>query len=254
MSTWILLRGLTREKRHWGRFPEQLRAVLPEARALALELPGNGELNALESPASIARMAAFCREELARTGAAPPYILVGMSLGAMVAVAWAERHPGEIAACVLISTSLGSFSPIHHRLRPGAWPVLLNILMDRTAEQRERRIFGLTSALPHEDPQVIAEWTAIRLSRPVRPRNAFRQLWAAARYRAPLKAPVATLVLAGAGDRLVDPRCSREIARRWHCSLVVHPEAGHDLPLDDGVWVAGEIGRWLTAAPPSDAG
>ena len=30
MTTWIFLRGLTRESRHWGRFLEQFRQVLPE--------------------------------------------------------------------------------------------------------------------------------------------------------------------------------------------------------------------------------
>ena len=246
MSTWILLRGLTREKRHWGRFPQQLLAEFPEARILPLELPGNGELNALASPVSIPGMAAFCRGELARMGIAPPYILVGMSMGAMVAAAWAERHPGDLAGCVLISTSLGAFSPLHHRLRPRAWPALLRILLERTAEGREFRIFGLTSALPRADPRLIAEWAAIRRSRPVTPRNAFRQLLAAARFRAPRGMPVATLVLAGAADRLVDPRCSREIAERWQCPLAVHPGAGHDLPLDDGAWVAGAIRGWLS--------
>jgi len=245
MSTWILLRGLTREKRHWGRFPQQLLAQFPEDRVLALELPGNGELNDQASPVSIGAMAAFCRDELARSGAAPPYILLGMSMGAMVASAWADRHPGDIAACVLISTSFGSFSPLHHRLRPRSWPVLLGILLARTAEARELRIFGLTSTLPRAGAQLPADWAAIRRSRPVAARNAVRQLLAAASYRAPARAPVATLLLAGAGDRLVDPRCSKAIADRWHCPLAVHPGAGHDLPLDDGAWVAGEIRRWL---------
>jgi len=248
MTTWVLLRGLTREKRHWGSFPRQLLARFPEDRVLALELPGNGELNGLASPVSIGGMAAFCREQLARSGAAPPCILVGMSMGAMVASEWANRHPGEIAACVLISTSFGSFSPFHRRLRPRAWPVLLQILLARTAEARELEIFSLTSSLPRADPQVLAEWAAIRRSRPVAARNAVRQLLAAAAYRAPARAPVATLVLAGAGDRLVDPRCSKAIADRWCCPLALHPEAGHDLPLDDGAWVAGEIRRWLNPA------
>ena len=29
MSTWVLLRGLTRESRHWGDFPDILREHLP---------------------------------------------------------------------------------------------------------------------------------------------------------------------------------------------------------------------------------
>jgi pimeloyl-ACP methyl ester carboxylesterase len=245
MSGWILLRGLTREKRHWGAFPRQLREALPGARVEPLELPGNGELNALASPASIAGMAGFCRDEAARLGLAPPYFLVAMSMGGMVAAAWAQAHPEEIAGCVLVSTSFGRFSPPQQRLRPRAWPVLLKILLARTAQGRERLILALTSGLV-QAPGPVAEWAAIRRSRPVSPGNACRQLLAAAGFRAPRAAPVPTLVLAGAADGLVDPRCSMAIARRWRCPLAIHPEAGHDLPLDDGAWVAGQIHDWLT--------
>ncbi|MEI6473549.1 MAG: hypothetical protein WCO20_12995, partial [Holophagaceae bacterium] len=66
-----------------------------------------------------------------------------------------------------------------------------------------------------------------------------------ARYKAPLKAPVPTLLLLGAGDRLVDPQCSRKIAARWGCALAVHPWAGHDLTLDDTPWVADRVRDWL---------
>lgn len=245
MSTWILLRGLAREKRHWGEFPQALLQEWPGARVIPLDLPGNGELNTQASPTTIAEMASYCRDALARIGVPPPYHLLAMSLGAMVATAWAEGHPEDIEACVLINTSFGSFSPLHHRLRPGAWPVLVKILLSRTAERREQRIFELTSAPPYAHSQVIESWVAIRRSQPVSAWNALRQMVAAARYRAPLIAPAATLVLAGAGDRLVDTRCSLEIAQRWNCPVAVHPKAGHDVPLDDGAWVVMEIRKWL---------
>jgi len=249
VSTWILLRGLARETRHWGGFAEAFANALPEARVLALELPGNGALNGQRSPASIPALAAHCHEAAARLGAAPPYHLLALSMGAMVAVAWAERHPEEVAGCVLISTSFGAFSPLHHRLRPRAWPALLAILLRRGAQAREQRVLELTSGRPGTHARALEAWSAIRRSRPVSATNALRQLLAAARYRAPLAAPVATLVLAGARDRLVDPRCSMAIARRWHCPLGLHPEAGHDLPLDDGAWVAGEVRAWLSGDP-----
>lgn len=248
MSTWILLRGLARETRHWGGFTEVFGNAFPEARVLALDLPGNGALNGLRSPANVAALAAHCRDAAARLGAAPPYHLLALSMGAMVAAAWAERHPEEIAGCVLISTSFGSFSPLPHRLRPRAWPVLLGILVTPGARAREQGVLELTSGRPEAHSQVLEAWAAIRRSRPVSAANGLRQLLAAARYRAPLAAPAATLVLAGARDRLVDPRCAMAIARRWHCPLALHPEAGHDLPLDDAAWVAREVRAWLTGS------
>jgi pimeloyl-ACP methyl ester carboxylesterase len=245
MSIWILLRGLTREKRHWRHFPEQLMKELPDAQVIALELPGNGDLNALASPVDIAGMASHCRAEMAMLGVPPPYNVLAMSMGGMVAAAWAESHPEEIGACVLINTSFGAFSPLRQRLLPGAWPTLLRIALSRSAQRREQLVFELTTRLMGRTPGVVDEWVAISQSRPVHARNAWRQLIASARFRAPSTAPVPTLVLTSAGDRLVDMRCSADIARQWKCAISVHPAAGHDLPLDDGAWVAREIRQWL---------
>ena len=248
MSIWILLRGLTRERRHWGGFPELLCHEFPHARVIALDLPGNGEFNAATSPLSVAEMAAHCRNELARQGVLPPYRLLAMSMGGMVATAWAQQFHSEVEVCVLINTSFAAFSPQHERLRPGAWPALLRLLFARKARSKEQLVFSLTSQLAHAPPSLLDEWVAIRLSRPVRVRNALRQLIAAVRFCAPTSAPALTLLLASAGDGLVNARCSKAIARRWNCTIAMHPTAGHDLPLDEGEWVAREVREWLVAA------
>ena len=56
-DTWVLLRGLTREQRHWGGFPKLLAEQLPGAHIVALDLPGNGRLCAQTSPATVPEMA-----------------------------------------------------------------------------------------------------------------------------------------------------------------------------------------------------
>ena len=58
-----------------------------------------------------------------------------MSLGAMVAVDWAARHPEELAGCVLINTSLRPFSPWYQRLRPANYGALLRPAV-RATERR----------------------------------------------------------------------------------------------------------------------
>jgi pimeloyl-ACP methyl ester carboxylesterase len=68
---------------------------------------------------------------------------------------------------------------------------------------------------------------------------------AAARFSAPEKPEVPLLILAGARDRMVWPGCSRRLARAWNADFALHPAAGHDLPLDDGDWVAKEVRHWL---------
>jgi surfactin synthase thioesterase subunit len=88
MNTWICLRGLTRESRHWGNFVEQFQQTLQAGQVVALDLPGNGRLNQQRSPLRVQDMVEHCRAELAlRHIAPPPYQVLAMSLGAMVAVA-----------------------------------------------------------------------------------------------------------------------------------------------------------------------
>lgn len=251
MSTWVLLRGLTRESRHWGTFPSLFRPSAEEGPVLALDLPGNGRLYRKHSPVRVAVMVDYCRHKLGRLGYKPPYRLLALSLGAMVAVDWAARYPGELEAAVLINTSLGGFHPWHWRLRPGAWPILLALaLAEGDAERRERLVLELTSAREELAGQVLREWSAYRRQYPVSRRNALRQLQAGACYRPPAaKPPVPMLLLAGARDRLVNPRCSEDLAQRWGIPLAMHPEAGHDLPLDDGLWVVRQVRAWLAALP-----
>lgn len=251
MNTWILLRGLTREAAHWGDFPAHLQQALPDARIVLLDLPGNGQHHLDPSPTTVAGLVAACRAALTRQGIQTPVHLLAMSLGAMVALEWARAAPEEVTACVLINTSVRPFSPHHHRLRPHNYPALLRLALGRISPaEAERTVLRLTSNHAHVGPPeaVIAAWTSVRALRPVSPRNALRQLLAAARYRAPAQAPGAPLLLlASTNDRLVNSRCSQALAQAWHCPLAMHPTAGHDLPLDDADWVAHQTQRWLAS-------
>ena len=119
------------------------------------------------------------------------------------------------------------------------------------AAAREATILRLTSRLAGKRAAIVQAWSAWRREQPVATANALRQLWAAARYRAPAHRPaVPLLVLAGAGDELVDPCCSRRLAALWQTAFAEHPAAGHDVPLDDGAWVARQVRDWLRAAAP----
>lgn len=246
MTTWLLLRGLTREAGHWGRFADELQGALGSATVIAIDLPGAGLLHDMRSPARIEDIAARCREQALAQGLQPPFHLVALSLGAMVAVAWAKAHAGEIAAAVLINTSLGTFCPPWRRLRPGAYPALSRLLLPAADGAQEAVIYRLTSNRPAHADEIVKDWAALRRLHPVAASNALRQLWAAARYR-PQSPPehARLLVLASRGDRLVDPECSRRLASAWRADCFEHPSAGHDLPLDDGPWVAARIAEWL---------
>lgn len=250
-QTWVLLRGLTRESAHWGDFPARLLRALriqqPRARLELLDLPGNGDKHRQSSPTHVEDMMEDCRAELRRRGVPPPYQLLAMSLGAMVASEWAARYPAELSAIVLINTSLRPFSAFFRRLRPSNyWSLLMLSLTRLSLRQREAKVLSMTTRLQQQPDRVLEDWVSIQRRHPVRKRNALRQLLAAARYRASVAKPEPPmLLLCSQGDSLVDWRCSQAISRAWGAPLRLHARAGHDLPLDDGEWVARNVADWL---------
>ncbi|MDX9842689.1 MAG: alpha/beta hydrolase [Aquabacterium sp.] len=253
MSTWILLRGLTREQAHWGDFPDLLRQALPShTRILTPDLPGNGALWQSRSPCAVPDMVDHVRQALQEAGHTPPYHVLAMSLGAMVTVDWALRYPEELAAAILLSTSLRPFNPFWQRLRPRQYGRMLRLLSCRATNlEWEQAILAMTSCHAADPQATVARWVAARLAHPVSVGNAMRQLVAAARYRAPHNQPsVPMLLLNGQGDQLVHPACSQALAQAWQLPLITHPTAGHDLPLDAGPWVVSQVQAWLAPRHP----
>ena len=96
---WLLLRGLAREQRHWGRFPDALRSQLPDDQVFCLDLPGTGTEHQRKSPLEIAGIARDVRARFAglRAQHPGPWRLLAVSLGGMVAMQWCadHRHAGR---------------------------------------------------------------------------------------------------------------------------------------------------------------
>lgn len=249
MTTWVLLRGLMREARHWGEFPTLFQNALGAQHVVTLDFPGNGRLHAQASATSVVEMADDIRTQLKQLGYTPPYRVLALSLGAMVAVAWSELYPAEIERMVLINTSMAPYNPFYHRLSPANYPALIRHLLFGTAVQRESLILELTSTLKsHSEHRqaILEQWTAYARECPIARANMLRQLQAALCYRAAPAAPsTPVLLLAAQQDQLVNAKCSITLAQHWHCAIRLHPTAGHDLPLDDGVWVTQQVKEWL---------
>ncbi len=249
---WLLLRGLGRETGHWHEFPQQLVACLGLAddSVHLLDLPGCGDQSAAPVPLRVAGIAATVRHrwlEHARDGR---WGLLGISLGAMVALDWAARRPDDFIRVVAISPSERTTSWWLQRLRWRSLPLVLRIATSRSLQRREGLLLQLTTVgLGQRRARLLDERAKMAGRNPVRAPAVLRQLLAAARWRMPTPAPVPTLVLAGLGDRLVDPQCSQRLAARLGTAAVHHPWAGHDLPLDDPRWVCEQLTAWLSADP-----
>ncbi len=256
MITWVLLRGLMREARHWGDFSELFQSVVGAQHVVILDFPGNGSLHTQSSASSVAAMADYSRAQLKQFGYQPPYRVLALSLGAMVAVAWGERHPVEIEKMVLINTSLAPFNPFYHRLRPANYPALIRFILYGSAVQRESLILRLTSSQTGTEhrQKILEQWISYAQECPITRANILRQLRAAMCFRAaPAKPSAPVLLLAGQQDQLVNVKCSLALARHWNCAIRLHPTAGHDLPLDAGGWVAQQVEDWLHLPAPNGA-
>lgn len=244
--TWVFLRGLIRQHRHWEDFPARFQAAFPEASVILLDLPGNGDLYDHESPTSVADLVASAREQLVRRNVQGPVHLLALSLGAMVAIEWMERHPCDIERAVLMNTSLRGLSSFTERLRPENYLDILKSLVFNSRVEREKLILDISTNLYPHKAELAEKWVGYAKDQPTSRMNGLRQLIAAGTYSAPAARPHEhVLILQSLADHLVNPVCSTRIAERWRWPLVSHPTAGHDLTLDDGDWVIAQIKLWL---------
>ena len=243
---WLLLRGLSRESAHWGDFPSLLRMRLPHAEIATLDLPGTGAHYRELSPSTLTDITDSLRAQAAREGLLKqPLTLLGLSLGGMVAWDWASRYPHDVCGVVLINSSFANLSPFYRRLRWQSYANVFNVLGQRDVCQRERAILQWVINRRDLDEAVAQAWAQIQSRHPVSMRTTVNQLVAAARYIADQKPSSPVLLLNSAGDRLVDPACSQAISEHWQLPLMTHPWSGHDLPLDDGNWVAERLLSWV---------
>jgi pimeloyl-ACP methyl ester carboxylesterase len=222
-------------------------AVAPHA-VLTPDLPGTGARWREASPWRIDEVVVAVRSQLRAAGIAAPYPLLGLSMGGMVVTRWMHAWPGDVQRAVLVNSSLRGVSPLHHRLRPSAWADVARAAWPGLSVwERESIVLRLTSCGADTPTRraLIDEWVRLQAAHPVSRMNALRQLVAAARFRVPAgRPPMPVLVVGSRGDRLVSPACSEALARHWACDFVQHPDAGHDLPLDDPEWLVQAVRSW----------
>lgn len=266
---YLLLRGLAREARHWGEFPKMLAQVSGQntpqnttqntsaasqqssTNIICLDLPGAGKRYAEDSPVTLAETVKVLRNDFLREKNRVPdakWVVVAISLGGMVAVEWARQFPEDFQAMVLINTSFKGFSPMHERLWWPAYPKLLKIFLNMHSHQkRELAVLEMVSNRPANYQPVSELFASYLLDQPFQVKNFFRQIRAALSFDPPesLPAKLALLVINSVQDRMVKPTCSEEIQRRWRCTFLRHPDAGHDLPLDDPQWLSERIHAWV---------
>ncbi len=240
-TTFVLIRGLLRESRHWGKFPSLLQQQFPKATILTPDIPGNGRLHQQRTPGSIQGMTQQLRQQITIDES---IVLVGISMGGMIAIDWATRFPDDINAAVLINTSARPLSACYQRLRWQIYPEIITMLrLDRNAQ--EKKILELISNHHRDNSSMLKNWHLWQQQYPVSAANAVRQLLASARFSIQGKPQQPLLIITSSADRLVDYHCSLALHHRWQTAYAQHDSAGHDLTLDDPDWTTSQIQQWI---------
>lgn len=240
-KNWILIRGLVRGVGHWNDFPERLKTAFPQDRFELLEIPGNGILHGEKSPLTMKGMVEAFRQQSQFLQEDRKVHILAISMGAMIATAWADQYPHEVEKLILINSSSAKHSKFYERLRPVNYLKIAELFVRSktrySVEERERQILKMTANSSERREFALPLWTKESEQHPIEIQNFLRQLWAAGAYEFPVKPPVPAVLFSCENDHFVDVSCSKNLAKSWGCSLRIHPWAGHDLPLDDPEWV-----------------
>jgi alpha-beta hydrolase superfamily lysophospholipase len=241
-----LIRGLIREKRHWGKFLVHMTTTFPEAKITTIDIPGAGDYCTTPSPLSIRRMVEHMRQDFLKSKMEnEDSHLVAISLGGMIAVEWMRSYPEDFHRATLVNTSFGGISPVYHRLLPSAFFFLLKVPVLK-GRHKESRILELVTNHKHIFDETLNMWEEIQKERPVTLPNTIRQLVAGALFTVGNFTPsIPIQILAATQDRMVSVECSRQIAKKWNLPIEEHHTAGHDLTADDPEWVVMKIKEFI---------
>ncbi len=247
----VLVRGLARAAGHWHDFDVGLRERFADATIERHDLAGNGDQCQRSSPMRIAELAEDLRQRVRAADPRPP-VVIAISLGAMVGLTWLSRWPGELRGLVAINTSAGGLSSPLRRLQPIGLAHTLRAMVERDPVAREQRILALTTRRFGRDLELARKQAELYRRQPITRINGIRQMLAAAGFRVdPQRVPrehPAILMLVAKHDRMVHPSCTTALAAVFGATRIVHPDAGHDLPLDDPRWCTERIFEWLSSA------
>lgn len=243
LRKWIFLRGLGRHSGHWGPFLDQFKKDFPQDEFELLDLRGNGTLAHSPSWLNIEDNVRDLRARSRWIHDGQSVYIMSISLGAMIATEWARKYPEEIEGIVLMNTSDRGTASFFERMRlRNIYRFLPLLLKGVNSPGVEKKILEMTTTMPG-----LEQWADIfSKMKPTARKNFIKQIIAASRYKFPEHKPkTEVLILCGDKDPLVNPVCSKRIAKMWTLTPHCHPTAGHDLTLQEPDWVSEQLKNWL---------
>ncbi|MBL8287724.1 MAG: alpha/beta hydrolase [Rubrivivax sp.] len=245
--TLVFLPGLANDAEVWADVRAEMRRIAPPALAPLLDQARVADVHARH--ATLPQMAAAL---LAETSG--PLVLVGHSMGGMVAQQVMRQGPGRVVAAALLGTTARPDTPQLVALRSEACELFAAGRMDDVLRANVLFAFHPDNSA---DEALVARYLAIvqragaaqliAQNRAVMARDDGRPFLPAID---PRRCPV--LVLCGEADALTTPEVAREIAEAVPgARFEVLPRCGHMLTLEQPALVAERLTAWLVPLVPA---
>lgn len=230
----VLMAGYGRSGSSWIPWLERVGPI--PFRVLLLDHRGTGESARSCRPYTLGTLADDAAAVLRDAAGDAPAIVVGDSMGGMVAQHLALRHPRRVGGLVLsASSSHGDVvSPAFVR----SLPLTVAAAMSRDVRVWTRcdRLLVHETKSPSEAHDLLAPLRQIQRREPYSRVNSLWQAVAMSFHRTDrrlgaVRVPVE--VIAGAGDRVLSPRNSTVLAQCLsRARLTILPDAGHAIPFE----------------------
>lgn len=231
----VLLQGLGLSSRFWFDIPDMLAKEEGRSRrVIAVDNRGTGKSGRPRPPWTMGTMADDVAAVLDDAGV-NDVIVVGISMGGMIAQHVALRHPSRVRGLVLLATTPGFLA--------GALPAptslyrLLSVpLAGRNAQAKMARLL-LPRSKWARAAEILRDWPSAMREDPTSPATFAGHLFAAStHFVAPRLSRIAcpALVVAGTEDMLI-PRRNAEVLARGipRAELELLPDTGHAIFADD---------------------
>ena len=226
----VLVQGLGLSSRFWFDQPQRLSM---KRRVITLDNRGTGRSDKPRRPYRLPQMADDVARVI-REASAGPAIVVGISMGGMIAQHVAMRHPRDVKALVLMSTTAGH----PHGTFPA--PRALATLLRAPAQRRNPaavREFNRLLLPEHELDNAhvhLSRWPEALAHDPLSMQTFVRHFLAVmTNWTGPSVARIEqpTIVVHGEEDILVPPKNAETLARLIpHAKLVMLPRVAHAIP------------------------
>lgn len=232
--TVVLVQGLGLSGRFWFDVPEKLAEATGE-RVLVLDNRGTGGSDRPRRPWRMPTMAADVVAVMDDAGV-DRAIVVGISMGGMIAQHVGLDHAARVEGLVLMATTPGM---PHGKLASARTLALLarTPLLRGAAARAASAELLLPEKERHRAAELLGRWAPAYAKDPIRPRTFLYQLRAILGHSTGARLPslrIPTIVVAAAEDKLVPPAASRVIADLVpgaHFELL--PNVAHSIPTLD---------------------